>query len=147
MINDSSLNITAGSSSYGNIGYYAKEVHTGESKIVNVGDYLFYTYDGANYLFGYIGTDTELILPENYNGEDYVIYNSAFYYCTSLTSVVIGDGVTSIGDRAFNVCPKLVEVINNSSLNIVAGSSDYGYVGYYAKEVHKGESKIVNYNK
>ena len=168
VIDLSSLNITAGSSSNGYVGYYAIEVHKGESKIVNYNDYLFYTYDGVNYLFGYVGEDTALVLPESYKGENYKIYNYAFYGCTSLTSVTIPDSVTSIGEWAFyncdsltsmtipdsvtsigsfafSGCHKLVEVIDLSSLKITAGSS-YGYVGYYAKEVHKGESKIVNYN-
>ncbi|MBQ8381151.1 MAG: leucine-rich repeat domain-containing protein, partial [Clostridia bacterium] len=197
----------------GYAGYYAKEVHNGESKIVNKDGFLFYTYDGTNYLLGYEGNATDLILPESYNGENYAIYkyafaycdsltsvtignsvtsignsafsdcdsltsvtignsvtsigNSAFYNCDSLTSVTIGNSITSISDRAFYncrsltsvtipdsvasigdyafyFCNKLVEVINKSSLNIQAGSKDYGYAGYYAKEVHNGESKIVN---
>ena len=144
VINYSALNITAGNSSHGYVGCYAKEVHTGESKIVNVDDYLFYTYNGVNYLLGYIGTDTELVLPENYNGEDYEIYEHAFRGCTNLTSVTIPEGVTSIGSYAFESCYNLVEIINHSSLDITAGSSSHGYVGYYAKEVHTGESKIVN---
>ena len=41
IINHSSLNLTAGSEENGYVAYYAKEVHTGTSKIVNVNDYLF----------------------------------------------------------------------------------------------------------
>ncbi len=144
IINKSDLEISVGSEDYGYIGYYAKEVHTGESKIVNLNDYLFYTYGGVNYLLGYVGDETELVLPESYNGEGYEIYNYAFWGCASLTSITIPNGVTNIGEGAFSDCTKLVEVINKSSLNITKGSSDYGYIGYYAKEVHKGESKIVN---
>ncbi|MBQ9085097.1 MAG: leucine-rich repeat domain-containing protein [Clostridia bacterium] len=167
VINHSLLNIVAGSSNYGDVAYYAIDVHQGESKIIKKDDYIFYTYNGVNYLVGYTGDDTELTLPESYNGENYEIYkyafyectsltsvtipdsvtrigSYAFYNCTSLTSVTIGNGVTSIGSSAFEDCYKLVEVINISSLNIVAGSSYNGYVAYYAKEVHKGDSKIVN---
>ena len=232
VINKSNLNIVAGSSDYGYVGYYALEIHTGESKIVNQDEYLFY----ANSLIKYIGNDTALKLPENYNGENYKIHNYAFFCCTNLTSIEIpnsvtsigtsafsgctgltsieipdsitnigtsafsgctgltsieiADSVTSIGDnvfnsctgltsitipdsvksignfafysctnltsitiphrvtsigtRAFDGCGSLVEVINKSSLNIIAGRFDYGYVGYYAIEVHTGESKIVN---
>ena len=35
----------------------------------------------------------------------------------------------------FNNCYKLVEVVNASSMNIVAGSRDFGHVGYYAKHI------------
>ena len=144
VINKSSLNIKADSYDYGYIGKYAKEVHNGESKIVNKDNYLFYTYNGVNYLLGYVGNDTELTLPESYNAENYEIYKYAFYGCDSLTSITIPDSVTSIGEDAFRYCYKLVEVINKSSLNIKAGSFDYGCIGLYAKEVHNGESKIVN---
>ena len=63
----------------------------------------------------------------------------AFYDCTGLTSVAIGNSVKSIGSDAFRNCYKLVEVYNTSSLYITAGSSDNGYVGYYAKNVYTEE--------
>ena len=110
VINKSSLSITAGSSNYGNVAYYAIEVHNGESKMVNKDGYLFYTYDGVNYLLGYLGTDTELTLPENYNGDNYEIYNYAFYGCSSLESIEIPDGVTSIGSYAFSDCSSLTSI-------------------------------------
>ncbi|MBE6667251.1 MAG: leucine-rich repeat domain-containing protein [Ruminococcaceae bacterium] len=144
VINKSKLNITVGSEDNGHVGYYAIEAHNGESKIVNRDGYLFYTYNRVNYLFGYVGTDIILTLPENYNGQSYEIYNRMLYDCTNITSVTIPNSVTSIGDYAFGCCYKLVEVINKSELNITAGSKDNGYVGYYAKEVHNGESKLVN---
>ncbi len=119
VINKSDFNIRAGSLSYGYIGYYAKEVHSGESKIVNKDGYLFYTYDGTNYLLGYVGAKnaTTLTLPDNYNGESYEIYGSAFFGCDSLTSVVIGDSVTSIGNYAFSDCDSLTSVYYKGTAN------------------------------
>ncbi len=69
------------------------------------------------------------------------IGNSAFFGCSSLQSIEIPDSVQSIGRYVFDGCHKLIEVINKSSLNIVAGSSDYGYVGYYAKQIIAAESQ------
>lgn len=50
--------------------------------------------------------------------------------------IQISAGVTSIGERAFYNCYRLIEVYNLSDLPITAGSSDYGYVGYYAESVY-----------
>ena len=60
----------------------------------------------------------------------------AFSGCRNMTSVTIGSGVTSIGNYAFSDCYELVEVYDRSSLGVTVGSSDYGYVGYYAKAVY-----------
>ena len=119
VINHSTLDIQAGTSNYGYIGYRAKEVHKGESKIVNQKGYLFYPYQGVNYLLGYTGNKTDLILPKNYKRETYEIYQYAFYNCDRLTSVVIPDSVTSIGNQAFYGCGSLISVVTPDSVTSI----------------------------
>lgn len=75
------------------------------------GGYIFFENNDRNvYLIGYNGTDTELILSDTYNGKNYEIYECAFRGCSSLTSVMIGNSVTSIGYNAFDGCSKLSKV-------------------------------------
>ena len=110
VVNRSDLIITKGGEDNGHVANYAFEVHDGESKMVNKNNYLFYTYDGINYLQGYVGSDTELILPESYDGQKYQINQYAFYSCDGITGVTVPDGVTSIGNYAFLDCSALTDV-------------------------------------
>ena len=64
---------------------------------------------GLNYNYG------EVVIPESveHEGTAYSVTSigsSAFESCSGLTSVTIGNGVTSIGDRAFYYCYKLLDV-------------------------------------
>lgn len=61
----------------------------------------------------------------------------AFYYCPRLLCVVFDQNckIDSIGTRAFEHCNKLYKVINNSDLELTIGSTDNGYVAYYAKVI------------
>jgi len=161
------LKIEIGTEGCGGVALNAIAVHTGRSMLVEQGGYVFYTHLGANYLLGYIGDETEIALPESYNGEVYKIHNGAFYNrheitsievpdsvtnigarafynCSGITSIRIPESVTGIGEEAFTGCHRLAEVINKSSLNIIKGSSTYGDVARYAFSIHSGGSKVVN---
>ena len=111
--NKSQLNILAGSSGNGYVAYYAKNVCTNEDDAQLTTDengFIFY-YDGTvGYLVGYTGADGEIVLPDGFTAYDgtvvnsYGIYKYAFYNFSGLTSITIGNSVTSIGDYAFYGC-------------------------------------------
>ena len=55
-----------------------------------------------------------------------VIGDSAFYSCTSLTSVTIPDSVTAIEDRAFSNCRSLTSVTIPDNVTAIGGYAFYG---------------------
>ena len=164
VINYSDLYIQEGSSDYGYVAYYAERVLNVDEIIDGYG---FKTINNVHYLNSYIGNDTELVLPEDYHGENYQIDSEVFSGCSSITSVSIpgsvtgiGDGafrgcglaeitipksVVSIGEEAFYECSDLLWVVNYSDLDIQEGSSDYGYVAYYAERVLNVDEIIDGY--
>ena len=124
VINHSSLNIAAGSTNNGYVGYYAQMIHSGESKIQNIDDFIFFDTEKKVYLLGYIGDKTDIVLPDI--DKNYKIYKYAFENCDGLTSVTIPDGVTSIGSSAFKDCRSLESVTITDSVTSI-GSSAFSY--------------------
>ena len=94
-----------------------------------------YTYQGKTLYYdttssntvqvsGYSDLDGDIIIPSQvtYNNTIYSVTSigkSAFYHCTSLTSVTIPNSVTSIGDYTFYDCSSLTSItIPNSVTSI-----------------------------
>ncbi len=64
-----------------------------------------YTKDGVMTIAGYSGASTEVVIPETINGHSVTtVAGYAFSGCSSLTSIEIPRGVTSIGYYAFYEC-------------------------------------------
>ena len=63
----------------------------------------------------------------------------------SLTRIVIPQSIVEIAPHAFD-CPKLLEVCNESVLEIKCGSSDHGGVGMYARIVHNDRNKSYTFD-
>ena len=96
--------------------------------------------DGASYAVTGIGTctDTDVVIPSQYNGLPVTsIGYEAFYFCGRLTSVIIPDSVTTIGDGAF---------YNTAYYNDESNwENDVLYIGQYliaAKDSISGEYTI-----
>ena len=146
VINNSSLNIVKGSSGFGCVGQYALNVKKGgASEIVNKDGYLFYTYENANYLLGYVCNDTQLTLPSSYNGQGYEIYVYAFNGCSSLTSITIPDSVTSIGGDAFSGCSSLTSITIPDSVTSIGQSAFEDCSGLTSVTIGNGVTSIGSY--
>ncbi len=120
------ITITKGSYNNGDIGSYALAVYNSNdtftgTKLTNDNGYVVYTEGQEKILVGYLGTQTELTIP-NYVTK---IYDYAFYYCDSLTNVTIGNSVTSIGDYAFCYCDSLTNVIIGNSVTSIGFGAFY----------------------
>lgn len=107
--------------------------------------------DETNYLIKYIGNDTELILPNNYNGETYDIYNYAFTMCRYLTSISIPNVVTIIGDNAFKECYSLYIIILPNSItsigdSVFSGCNSLNFVYYTGSVIEWNDISIVGWN-
>ena len=125
VVNLSNLKISKGLTSFGYVGYYADKVINAPNGTIE-GDFVFGKVNGNNTLCGYIGNDIELSLPDNYKGENYVIGGSAFYGCSSLTNVTIGNSVTTIGNNAFANCSSLTSI---TIPNSVTSIENYAFSG------------------
>ena len=72
-----------------------------------------------------------------------VIAEFAFRGCSGLTSITIPNSVTSIGNYAFSGCKGLKTVVNFSNFVFTKGSSDDGYIAYYADNVYNAPNGSI----
>jgi len=82
--------------------------------------------EGKSYSVTGIGTctDTEIVIPSTYEGLPVTsIGQSAFKNCSSLTEIVIPNGVTSIGWNAFYWCENLTNVNIPEGIAYIGGNA------------------------
>ena len=91
-------------------GYYTYSVSNGEATIT----------DCSTSISG------DITIPSTLGGYPVTtIGDYVFAYCTSLTSVEIGDSVTSIGNRAFSSCSRLTSVVIPDSVTTIGTEAFY----------------------
>ncbi len=109
-------------------------------------DYKFDTVDGVNILVEYLGSDTDIVLPEDFYGEEYEIGANLFKDNTSITSVVIPENVTSIGDYAFSGCTSLVGVTSNAVIAPTLGTDAFANIAENAKLDYPADSDYSSWS-
>lgn len=106
-LSDVTLNRTAG-----NAGYDVFRIYTSTAQnTVSVTDDGFVTFanedTGDYYLLGYEGEDTDIMLPADIAGHDYIVNDYVFYHNDDIESVTVPSSVTAIGSSAFDGCDSL----------------------------------------
>ena len=85
VINKSELNIKKGSTANGYVAYYADYVCNGGKAVID--DFIFSDRDKT--LVKYIGDGGDITLPEDFNGEEYIVGANMFDGSTGLTSIIV----------------------------------------------------------
>ena len=154
VVNYSTLAITKGNTNNGYIAAYAKKIITPEdtdSILINHNDFIFYNNGTSWYLMGYVGAEEQIILPENYEDENYLINNYCFvgsgiknitipntittlpdyfcYWCSFLETVEIPENITKIGYYAFQYTGRL-NLLNYKAKAATSASHAFSCSGY-----------------
>ena len=115
------------SNSHGYIKNYALNLYTptqGCKRTWETEDnFIFYEGENVCYLLRYLGTATQLTLPESCNGKKYKIYGSAFANCLDVTEIIMSNNITEIGGSAFQGCSNLKNITMSESLTYIGDSA------------------------
>ena len=92
----------------------------------------------------------EVVIPGTIevDGKTYTVTSiekSAFYECTSLTSITIPNSVTSIGYEAFCRCTGLTSITIPNSVTSIGGSAFYGCTGLTSVTIPNSVTSIGDY--
>ena len=105
--------------------------------------------DGTVIISRYIGSETDIVIPLQIGGKTVSAIGNvtgttgAFEGCTSITAVVIPDGVTEIQDNAFYGCTSLETVTIPSSVTLLLFATVQTCVRSTSRAIHR--SKPIMY--
>lgn len=108
-----------------------------------------YTYsvsNGVATITGYVGNEKALVIPASIDGYRIVSIGDHAFEDSSLVSVIISDGVESIGWFAFNGCVKLKEITVPASVTSI-GYSAFGAADSKTNILCHSDSFVLQYAK
>lgn len=177
--NNSKLTLTIGGTDNGYVAYRAKLIINADGSRTYASDGSEYTLTDDGFLFertaagyrliAYTGALEAVTLPKDIDGSTYEIYrmrgvksviipngitsigDSAFAGCEGLSSIVIPASVTRIGDRAFENCSGLMNVAIPNNTVSVGDNAFYGceslkVVSFGIGVTHIGDNAFIGCN-
>lgn len=161
--NYSDLNLTLGASDNGYVAAYAINIRKSEEEPTAISrtedGFIFASQPSKNYLIGYEGTDSVVVLPDSYTTatgdtiSKYKILKYAFANNKTMAECVVSSSITSIGTTAFYRCLylnrlEIPESVTSIGTNEFVGSNPMVrvdcYEGSYAHQ-YAIDNKL-NYN-
>ena len=102
--------------------------------------------DGTLEISKYAGNSATCVIPGEINGKKVTkIGDSAFMFCTSLTSVTIPDGVTSIDEAAFLCCTSLTSVTIPDSVTSIKSKAFFNCTSLKSVTIPASVTNIGDY--
>ena len=145
--NLSQLQIVKGSEDFGGVAYrativknYAENAELYGWTYALYGDYIFKTSGTDSYIEAYVGNSLDVELPQSYNGKDYNIGTA--FRGEKITSIVIPEGITSIGEDAFRNCSNLTSIEIPNSVTNIKSYAFYGCSGLTSIEIPNSVTSI-----
>ena len=106
-----------------------------------------YTVENGNAtITGYIGSEMEIVIPKTIDGYKVTAIGERAFEDMDIKSVIISDGVETVGWFAFNGCMKLTSVIVASSVTKI-GYSAFGTAGSSLTLICHSESYALSFAK
>lgn len=109
LYNNSSLNINAGAYGLSSFVIIIKNGQQTQDRIFIKDSFKYLVKNSIYYMLDYVGTATDVVLPDTIDGNEYEIRDYAFYGC-KLTSVTIPTTIKKVGFNAFANSPNLKKV-------------------------------------
>ena len=106
------------------------------------GDYEYRFVAGGVEITKYYGTESALIIPSNIDGFQVVSIGDSAFASTDHTLVLLPEGVTSIGDNAFENCHATINL--PGTLQLIGNSAFAGCTGLNVVTIPNGVISIGN---
>ncbi len=98
--------------------------------------------DGTVEIIGYLGEETELVIPDKIEGKSVTSIGAEAFMSSTLISVEIPNSVTIIGESAFSHCENLYTVKMSDSVDYIANSTFWACYNLSEIEIPSGVTFI-----